>query len=162
MIKDAIISECLSYRYMLSRKWSEDNRTILFCMLNPSTADANLDDPTIRRCIGFAKEWQYDQMIVVNLYALRTPNPKELWPHINPIGDENDFYLQQLASEHIDIVCAWGGNAKKDRVIKVATILENSGANLMCLGITKDGSPRHPLYLKKDQPLLPWSALMMI
>ncbi len=162
MIKDAVISECLNYRYALSRKWDEKNdRTIVFCMLNPSTADASLDDPTIRRCIGFAKEWQYDQLVVINLYSLRTPNPKDLWPHPNPIGEDNDNCIQMMAKRYENIVCAWGANAKFDRVVQVAAILENSGANLMCLGTTKNGSPRHPLYIKSTQLLMPWNIKML-
>jgi len=157
MIKDAIISECLSYRYTLSRKWNSENpKTLLFCMLNPSTADANLDDPTIRRCIGFAKSWGYDEIIVINLYALRTPSPKDLWPHSDPIGLENNQYLKELANKYLDIVCAWGGNAKKERVQEVAKLFKGVGANLYCLGTTKDGSPKHPLYIKGDKQLEPW------
>jgi hypothetical protein len=161
MIKDAIISECSSYRYMLSRKWSENNKTILFCMINPSLADDTIDDRTIKRCIGFAQRWEYDQLMVINLYALITPYPHELWLDIDPVGIENDAYIQKLASENIDIVCGWGADAKKDRAIQVATVLKNSGGNLMCLGLNKNGSPKHPLYVKSDKPLIPWDISML-
>jgi hypothetical protein len=132
--------------------------TALFVMLNPSTADAQLDDPTIRRCRGFSKLWDCNGLAVANLYALRSTNPTALWTHPDPVGPDNDDYLRKFARECGDVVCAWGANAKPDRVARVASILADAGARLWCLGTTKDGAPRHPLYVRADQPLIEWRA----
>lgn len=155
----AIISECGQYRYLLTRPGDSlaDKGTALFLMLNPSTADATLDDPTIRRCRNFAKTWACNGIAVANLYALRATNPADLWKHADPVGPDNDWRLRAIAQEYTDIVCAWGANAKPERVAAVANILTAAGGRLWCLGTTKDGHPRHPLYVRGDQALLPWA-----
>lgn len=154
----AIISQCGQYRYQLTRE-SQDRyptgSTALFIMLNPSTADAALDDPTIRRCRGFAKTWDCNGIVVANLYALRATNPADLWKHADPVGLDNDMYLAALIREHETVVCAWGANAKPDRVAQVRKMF-NRLSRPMCLGVTKDGAPRHPLYIRADQPLVEW------
>lgn len=152
-MKSAVISDCGTYRYFLLR--GEQNQ-LPFIMLNPSTADDKLDDPTIRRCMGFAERFGYDGIVVMNLYALRATNPKELWTHSDPVGPENDLWLSGMSFHNPEIVCAWGANAKEDRVKHVAEMLTNCGAKLKCLGTTKSGAPRHPLYIKGDQPLIDW------
>lgn len=158
----ADISECGAYRYMLRRP-SEvrypERSTAVFVMLNPSTADAAQDDPTIRRCRGFARTWRCAGLTVLNLYALRSPKPSALWKAPDPVGPENDGYLWRVARECGDVVCAWGSNAKPDRVAAFLRIMEGTAARLWCLGVTKDGSPRHPLYVRAHQPLVPWPAL---
>lgn len=155
----AIISECGTYRYLLTRP-SEvehpDRSTALFIMLNPSTADASLDDPTIRRCRGFARTWGCAGITVANLYALRATDPAALLCHPDPVGPECDQHLFSLAKEYGDVVCAWGANAKPDRAARVVEMLREAGARLWCLGMTKHGHPRHPLYVRGDQPLIPW------
>jgi hypothetical protein len=155
----AVISDDRKYRYLLSRppvSKYPDKGTALFIMLNPSTADAELDDPTIRRCRGFAEHWGCNGIVVANLYALRATNPKELWSSDDPVGGLNDMYLRNLAKEYETVVFAFGGNAKLDRVKQVYEIFKNR--YILCLGVTKDGMPKHPLYLKGDTPLIPWSA----
>lgn len=157
----AIISECGTYRYRLGREAHDAFATrgaALFIMLNPSTADASLDDPTIRRCMSFAKSWDCNGIVVANLYALRATDPAALWVHGDPIGPTNDAHLYQLAKEHETIVCAWGVNAKPDRVEAVTKIFSGRLHRLMCLGVTKSGAPRHPLYVRGDQPLIEWPA----
>lgn len=99
MIKSAIISECGKYRYSLSRIWDENKANVLFIMLNPSTADGDVDDPTIRRCIGFAKSWGYGGIYVGNLFAYRATDPKELLKVENPIGFENIHHLMDMYNE---------------------------------------------------------------
>ncbi|MPW17921.1 DUF1643 domain-containing protein [Paraburkholderia sp. CNPSo 3157] len=155
----AVISPCGTYRYLLTRaaeSMAPMRSTALFVMLNPSTADATLDDPTIRRCRGFAKLWDCNGLAVANLYALRSTDPAGLWSHPDPIGPDNDDYLWNFARECGDVVCAWESNAKPERAARVASILTDAGARLWCLGMTKDGSPRHPLYVRSDQPLIEW------
>jgi hypothetical protein len=158
----AIISNCGQYRYQLTR--SADTETArffatrgpaLFIMLNPSTADASLDDPTIRRCRGFAKTWDCDGIVVANLYALRATNPTALWTHADPVGPDNDTHLALLIRDHETIVCAWGANAKPERVAQVSKMFHRQ-SRPMCLGVTKHGTPRHPLYIRGDQPLIDW------
>jgi len=155
----AIISPCGTYRYLLKRQaesMSPMKSTALFVMLNPSTADSMLDDPTIRRCRGFAKLWDCNGLAVANLYALRSTDPAALWSHPDPVGPDNDDYLWNFARECGDVVCAWGSNAKHERAAHVASILTDAGARLWCLGTTNGGSPRHPLYVRGNQPLIEW------
>lgn len=160
-LREAVISDCGLYRYTLHRPPEvrhPERSTAALVMLNPSTADATQDDPTIRRCRGFARAWGCAGLTVLNLYALRSPDPAALWKAVDPIGPENDDYLRRIAREYGDVVCAWGGNAKPDRVATFLRIMARAAARLWCLGMTKDGSPRHPLYVRADQPLVPWTA----
>lgn len=155
----AVMSQCGQYRYILSRDLSVDLAfgKAVFVMLNPSTADATEDDPTIRRCIGFAKQWGCSGLIVANLYALRSTDPKQLWKHSDPVGPKNDGILRALAQQPAAIVCAWGANAKQDRVKTFYDFMVADGADLLCLGTTISGAPRHPLYLRRDAELIPWA-----
>jgi hypothetical protein len=160
----AVISQCGAYRYLLRRPaprgpdiFQPCAGTALFVMLNPSTADATVDDPTIRRCKAFAYRWGCNGIAVVNLYALRSPNPAALWAHDDPIGPENDMWLRTAAREHETVVFAWGANAKDERVREVYEIFKGGPLRqIRCLGVTKDGAPRHPLYVKGDAPLVEW------
>jgi len=159
--KDAVLSPCGTYRYKLTRHWG-DEHALPFVCLNPSTADAEIDDPTIRRCMGFARREGAGGIVVANLYALRTAHPKMLMRHPNPYGPDNPSHLAYLgtwSSEHnIPIVCGWGAHpaAKPNLVVEVLRFLTASGAKTVCLGRTGNGSPRHPLYVRADQPLEPF------
>lgn len=155
MVRTAEISPDGRYRYILGRRWASGPRAT-FIMLNPSTADAEQDDPTIRRCIGFARSWGMGALQVVNLYALRSTDPSALWRAIDPIGPDNDNVLTAAAIVHTDapLVAAWGANAKPWRV---ANVIRLPGMErLQALGVTKDGHPRHPLYLPATSTLRPW------
>lgn len=149
----AIISDCGQYRYRLTRDWGHGRR-LPFCMLNPSTADADIDDPTIRRCIGFAKREGYGGLVVVNLFAFRATDPKAMQAAAFPFGPDNHSHLSTVARAasalDIPIVCAWGAN---DRGDVAKSIFREAEVRMVCLGRTKDGSPRHPLYVRGDQPL---------
>jgi len=115
-------------------------------MLNPSTADASQDDATIRRCIGFAKLWGFGTLIVGNLFALRSTDPKALYGHPDPVGPENDKHLVSISQSARKIICAWGTHGKlRDRGREVADRLEFFP--LSALKVTADGHPGHPLYL---------------
>lgn len=156
----AIISECGTYRYVLKRslgsvlRWY---RPMLFIMLNPSTADAKMDDPTIRRVMEFAKRARATHLTVVNLYALRSTDPAALKTHRDPVGPENDGYILEEVAKHkqLPIIAAWGANASKQRANNVIELIESIGGELHCLGKNKDGSPKHPLYLKADSEIIP-------
>lgn len=157
--KDAAISADGKYRWWLTREWW-GNAKATFVMLNPSTAGPSLDDPTIRRCIGFAKTWGLGGIRVVNLYALRSTDPKGLWLADDPVGPENDKHLidAALAAQVTDspLIAAWGANARPDRVAHVLALPFFD--RLTALGVTKDGAPRHPLYLRADATLTPWAS----
>lgn len=160
MESNALISSCGQYRHWLKRPREINNPgkgTALFVMLNPSTADHSEDDPTIRRCRGFARDWDCNGLTVANLYALRSTDPKNLWAHEDPVGEMNDYWLKSIAKEHGDIVCAWGSNAKSDRVRQFVESMKSIDVRMWCLGVTKSGMPLHPLYIKRDTPLIPWS-----
>ena len=149
----AIMSECGDYRYCLTRRWS-DGPTCGFIMLNPSTADADRDDPTIRRCISFAKREGCGGLIVVNLFAFRATSPKEMMCAYDPIGPENNWNFK-LAIEEIDgpIIAAWGNDGAF--LGKGAAVAWRHGGVLKCFGHTRSGQPKHPLYVPGDAPLIP-------
>lgn len=155
--KSANISACGLYRYSLSRLWA-GRPLMVFVMLNPSTADADLDDRTVRRCIGFARREGMGGLGVMNLYAYRATNPKALLTCDDPVGPQNDGVLTAVLNESRNmgypVVAAWGVNAKPDRVTQVLGLVPTT--SWLCLGTTKDGHPRHPLYVKGDQPLVPF------
>ncbi len=153
VLKMARLSPCGTYRYSLNRRWDIGRPRVGWIMLNPSTADAEVDDPTIRRCMGFARSWGYGGIVVRNLYALRATDPRELRKHSDPIGPDN--LLDECASDPLTIA-AWGAHgAWRDRGNSVRSLLNRIGIPLYHLGLTKDGHPRHPLYLKADlQPTL--------
>lgn len=152
----AVMSGCGQYRYLLARDGDllATRGPAVFVLLNPSTADARQDDPTIRRCRSFARVWGCAGIRVLNLYALRSTDPRALWKHADPIGPHNDSWLAQTARTANEIVCAWGVNAPVARVEVVVGMLVAHGARLKCLGTTKGGAPRHPLYVPASQELV--------
>lgn len=153
---DAVLSNCGEYRYRLSRTWDVEKPTVAFLMLNPSTADASEDDPTIRRCLGFAKDWGYGSLVVANLFALRTPDPSNLRDHPDPVGPENDEYLRDVCEQAEKVVAAWGANGSfNDRALEVTQTLES---DLFALDTTKDGHPVHPLFQPADAELEQWTV----
>jgi hypothetical protein len=157
----AVISADGIYRYELGRTWDESLPPMTFVMLNPSTADAELDDPTIRRCIGFAKREGAGGILVANLYAFRATDPKVMLRAVDPVGSENDMTILRLVSYALmrggRVVVAWGANADARRVRHVRKLLYPLA--LHCLGVTKDGHPKHPLYISGDAPLIEWPAV---
>lgn len=156
METSALISDCGSYRYWLKRVWDGHEKLACFVMLNPSTADASEDDPTIRRCIGFAKREGATGLVVVNLFALRSTNPAKLKTAVDPVGSENDAHVDwAINTVEGPVICAWG--AAPFATKRAAAFAEKYSAhNLKCLGQTATGSPRHPLYIRNDAPLKAW------
>lgn len=148
----AVISECGTYRYTLDRSWNSFGEgRVLWIMLNPSTADARLNDPTIRRCINFSERWDFDRLTVVNLFALRSTDPKALLEHLDPVGPLNDHWIERAAEDTKLIVVAWGAHPVAiGRGQQVVDQLHRAGRTPVCLGKTKDGWPRHPLYVRAD------------
>jgi hypothetical protein len=153
----ATFSPCRTYRYALTRRWAH-GPLAAFVMLNPSTADAFILDPTVRRCIGFARRWNAGGVLVLNLFALRSTDPKALYRHEDPVGPANDDVIAGwLASGEVDrVVAAWGAHGVLNgRAGQVASRLRTSGAEPVCLGVTKDSHPRHPLYVRGDTAAIP-------
>ena len=153
MKKNASISDCGKYRYSLTRIWDDSKPNVLFIMLNPSTADAMKDDPTIRRCIGYAQSWGYGGLIVCNLFAYRSTNPLELLKVDNPQGDENIRNIEYYARISEKIICAWGNEPILKKIPNQQHIVEflyQQKSKVHYLELSKNGTPKHPLYLKKD------------
>jgi hypothetical protein len=144
----ATLSPCGLYRYDLTRSWDRARPRALFVMLNPSTADATQDDPTIRRCVGFARAWGCGGIVVCNLFALRSTDPKALYRHADPVGPDNDATLLDRAAMAKLTVCAWGAHGHlRGRGRTVAKLLAAAKMPMHCLGLTKTGHPLHPLFV---------------
>ena len=157
MVRAAFFSADMVYRYVLTRRWGE-GAMVLFILLNPSTADAIVDDPTVRRCIAFAKAWGYGGLYIVNLFAFRSTYPRDLRRVQDPIGAQNDHVLSSYA-EFSDLhVAAWGVHGDlKGRDADVRALFSDQGYQLYHLGLTQGGQPRHPLYLAKTTKLEVWA-----
>ena len=144
----AVISPCGRYRYLLTRRWAI-GPTCLFAMLNPSTADAEVNDPTVLRCIHFAKREGCGGLEIVNQYGYRSSEPRMLARAEDPVGPENDAHILAAADRRpLLTVAAWGASAPKGltpRAAEVLAMLGRAGAQVMCLGQNADGSPRHPM-----------------
>jgi hypothetical protein len=150
----AHLSPCRTYRYSLWRVWEPDKGVVAFCGLNPSTADETVDDPTIRRCIGFARDWGYGGLYMLNLFAFRATDPKDMKAATDPVGPSNDAALAHHQKFCRLTVAAWGvhGTFKGRAEHVLRNVLVNGPVK--CLGRTKDGCPKHPLYLPKSASLV--------
>ncbi len=166
MKRETVFSEDRVYRYTLWREWGVGTLSIFahqekpsayvqFIGLNPSTADETQDDPTVRRCIGFAKRWGFGAMCMTNAFAFRATDPKVMLAHPQPndiagkttLHCPNDFWLKEISIGAGLVIAAWGKHGKhlnRDREI-IALIPE-----LHCLGTNGDGTPKHPLYLVRN------------
>ena len=143
--RSAVLSGDGRYRYALHRQWNATKPTVLFIGLNPSTADHRVDDRTIRRCVQFARSWGFGQLAMANLFALRTSSPRALRCDSNPVGPRNDRWIRQLIGEAEEVVVAWGDHGAylaRDRAVLAMLVRPR------CLGLSKLGHPRHPLYLR--------------
>lgn len=160
MIGDATFSSDETHRYTLTREWSGCGKgTVMFVMLNPSTADADVLDPTVRRCVGFAQRWGAKRLMVTNLYSIRSTDPKML------LDQDFDSQLHRLNAAYIEqefmrgvrfAVCAWGAFPTQHKlpVLPVESMAAKYGTLTYALGYTKVGAPRHPLYVKADAELI--------
>jgi hypothetical protein len=145
---DATFSPCMTWRYALTRTWVPELPPLVVVGLNPSTATAELDDRTIRKCIYFAMQWRYGGLVMLNIFAFRSRDPKVMRKAVDPIGPENDAYLLKL-TEGRRVLCAWGTNGdfmERDRaVLKLL-----AGRDLVALRLSDEGFPWHPLYIPND------------
>jgi hypothetical protein len=149
MHKSAALSDDRKYRYLLTRRWAA-GKPAIFIMLNPSTADETVDDPTIRKCIGFASRWGCTAVHIGNLFAYRTKDPRQLKKVPDPVGPENHKYIQSLLSiaerDQLPIVAAWGAQGglmgQDEAFVRMAEHIP-----IRALRLTKKGMPEHPLYV---------------
>lgn len=148
----AVISDCGRYRYRLDRAWATSDR-VCWIMLNPSTADANCDDPTLRRVLGFSQVLGFGKLVVVNLFAWRATDPAELPADIElATGPDTDHHIARAVQSSTMVICGWGTSgpfaARAARLAEVLAIVREAGLVPHAMTLTKDGSPGHPLYLR--------------
>lgn len=154
----AVLSPCELYRYTLTRRWAE-GPTMLFVMLNPSTADASQDDPTIRRCRAFAHREGCGALEVVNLFSYRATNPKDLSSTAHPLnGPESNAAIVRAVTRASIVVAAWGAWTPESPPRRQGDVLAMVGRPVLALGVTSNGQPRHPLYVRGDAPLITYEV----
>lgn len=155
-VSEACFSDDMLYRYALRRRWEIELPKICFVMLNPSTADEIQDDPSVRRCIAYAKRWGFGSLTVANIFAWRSTDPKVLRTVEDPVGPENDAAIMAAVEDSDLTVMAWGNHGlylqRGERVFKM---LENAGRDAYALTLTSAWEPAHPLYLSGSlEPIL--------
>lgn len=155
MTGGAVFDSTGAYRYLLRREWDASRPRLAVVMLNPSTADATTDDPTIRRTTAFARAWGFGSVEVVNLFALRATRPHDLFAALNPEGADNRVALRDAAARASEVLLAWGNHGGfRNAGARAIELLRDH--RLTCLGLTKVGQPRHPLYLPASTLRVPW------
>lgn len=157
----AVLSDCGNYRYRLTRSVGMGNRAVTFVGVNPSTADANVDDATVRKWAGFSRRWGFDRFEVVNLFAFRSTDVRALATAADPVGPDNDMHILSLLAESELVVPCWGNSGKlpqnlRGRMCWLHDRISESGVEAKCFGLTKSGDPKHPLMLGYDTELQPW------
>jgi hypothetical protein len=151
---DAVISDCENYRYLLRRTWDYTKPRALYVMLNPSTADAYKDDATIRSCVRLAIGLGYGSMEVVNVFGYRATKPDELLKQADPIGPMNQYAVEAAVGRCDVVICAWGAfPLARQHATPIINAIRSMRPAAYCFGKTKDGSPKHPLYIKSGTPL---------
>ncbi len=155
MKNTAKLSKDRKYRYALWRTWDESKSYVMFVGVNPSTADEEVDDRTLTRCINFAKSWGYGGVCMANLFAFRATDPADMKASKDPIGRENDKWLKKLAKGAALVIAAWGNNGSYlGRSNQVGKLI----LNLHCLKLNKSGEPAHPLYQAANRQPVPMES----
>lgn len=150
------------HRYHLWRSWSGGAPSVCWIMLNPSTADAQRNDPTIRKCMGYATRWGFRSIDVLNLYTLRTPDPMELKARGYPVGAYADHMFRSVLRAYARrVIYAWGTKARWDRVAEVDALVRDAGHNPQALRLSVDGHPMHPLYQRYERDPIPFHRGMI-
>lgn len=157
---DAEFSPCRTWRYQLLRQWDPGRPALNWLMLNPSTADEDVNDPTVERCERYARRWGYGAIVVTNLFAFRATDPSAMKAAADPVGPENDAAILEAAVRcRGRVLCAWGNHgAHLDRSSDVVARLTAGvpGASLLCLDVNRSGEPVHPLYQRADLVPVPY------
>ncbi len=155
----AVYSDCESYRYSLTRVWDPAGRRALFVMLNPSTATEVQNDPTVERCERRARALGFGAFRVTNIFAWRDTDPRAMRRADDPVGPANDAAILDGVTWADQVIAAWGTHgAHLDRGPRVEALLRATGEPLFHLGLTKDGHPKHPLYIAYARQPEPWPA----
>lgn len=159
MKRSAVFGDNERYRYSLKRDWDKTRGRCLFILLNPSTADETTDDPTVRRCVRFAKNWGYGRIEIVNLFALRATSPRDLYLANDPVGEHNFAFIDAACLTAQRVLIGWGnhGYLRGQGKLLVEKLLDLR-FELYTFGKTKAGQPCHPLYLRSDCPVQLWEA----
>ena len=153
----AIYSDCERYRYSLTRVWEPDGTRVMFVMLNPSTATEVQNDPTVERCERRARALGFGAFRVTNIFAWRDTDPRAMRAAPDPVGAANDAAIVEGAGWADQVVAAWGTHgAHMERGAEVEALLRGTGTPLFHLGLSKDGHPKHPLYIAYSEPPRPW------
>lgn len=161
----AVFNEARTHRYLLLRRWAPDGEPLVMVMLNPSTATATTDDPTITRCMKLARREGCAALAVVNLFGVRATDPADMRRHPDPVGERNGEFIAACCLPGRLVVAAWGAHGGHlGRAAEVTRMLTASGVSLVCLGVTANGEPKHPLArgrsrIAPDQPLVPYTRL---
>jgi hypothetical protein len=162
LIDDAHFSADGRYRYWLTRAWAP-LPSVNFICLNPSTADSKSDDATVRKLRGFAQRWGFGGFCLTNLFAYRSTDPRGLRAAPDPVGPDNDQWVANIASRASTIVVAWGAASEHERALQVLMLLDSiraRPATVCCLGLTRGGHPRHPLYMRGDTVMRPFTSAL--
>lgn len=149
----ANFSACRLWRWSLWRQWEPESTGrgfVAFIGLNPSTADERVEDPTVRRCLRFSRDWGGCGLVMLNAYGLRSTDPAGLWRVPDPVGSACDREITRWMKRCSVVVCAWGVHCEPHRASEVLELVRATGRQPMCLGMTKSGAPKHPLYLRAD------------
>lgn len=157
--RGADLSDDGIYRWSLTRTWPHPGGALdwfIVIGLNPSTADAMQDDPTIRRCVDFADACGFGSLMMLNAYAFRATRPEDMFRAADPVGPRSDEYLRYQLASVPWAVCAWGGDLRADRAGAVLRMFRDVDCEPRVFGLTKDGAPRHPLYLPRSARPVPW------
>ena len=154
---EAVYSNCENYRYTLTREWDAEKQKVLFIMLNPSTADETKNDATVERCERRARNLNFGSVRICNIFAWRETNPFKLKQKTKPIGKDNNKIIQDSTIWANDIICAWGTHGSHlERDEEIKKLLSSNGCKLYHLGLTKNGHPKHPLYVPYSQDIIRW------
>lgn len=155
-ISGATMSPCGRYRYALWRQWDGSKPTVVFCGLNPSTADGMTDDATIRRELGFARDWGFGRLMKVNAYGWRATDPKKMLAAADPIGPENTATVLAEARRAALFIAAWGNHIRDRDAFVLRTLLRQLDVRIHVLRLTHSGNPYHPLYLPRSSWPVTW------
>lgn len=154
--KGALFSVCRTYRYELIREWDYNKPTIVWCGLNPSTADENVDDPTIRREVDFSKRWGFGRYVKVNAYAFRATDPKVMLAATDPVGPQNlDIIVPRARAADMFVAC-WGGNITPAHAWRMRSMMVRERLTVYALKLTRSQQPGHPLYLASNTQPFKW------
>lgn len=159
MKRSARISDCQRYRMELIREREPATGrlgTVTFLLNNPSTADALVDDPTVRRGVGYMETWEFNRLRFLNTNPARATKPSNAWMPPEHVLALNDQYIRIAAADSAMIVLAWGDKVNPQLARRAYNVLRDEGVAVWVLGLTNGGIPRHPLYLKKDLLPTPW------